>query len=377
VERPDLRLVGAPQAEARSPAALAVGAAILVAAIVATLAGADASRRPIDAAADADAALAATLSSGQAGPAHRAVVLLRDRLRANPLDAGTRTILASLLVESGDGGDRRDEAARQALAAVRLAPTDEWIGSAAARVLARCGKIEAALEEAAHIFAYAPDDGAAVLAAIEPFVPQGRLDEGLPASARAWLAWSIRLRALGREDEADAWLARLLAQWPGDLPALTVAASAAASRDRIAELVHLVPPSLSLPETPEAAALRAFRARSKAVSGDAAGSEADARRAVELSHGDPWVLTLAGDAVAERSPALARDWWTRALYRDLADPSSREAAVWVRAKLARLDEREGRAADALRLWRSILDDRPDDPEARHRAAELTGAAAGR
>jgi hypothetical protein len=146
----------------------------------------------------------------------------------------------------------------------------------------------------------------------------------------------------------------------------------AASRNRIDELTRLVPPSLPLPETPETAALYAYRARTKTASGDAAGARADAALAVKLSRGDPWVLALAGDAMAEHEPRIARDYWTRALYGLLASRESRGAAIWVRFRLARLDDREGRAGDALRAWRSILEERPDDGEAKRRVAELMG-----
>jgi hypothetical protein len=200
------------------------------------------------------------------------------------------------------------------------------------------------------------------------------LEDGIPATSAAWLAWSIRLRMNGREAEADARLADLLARWPGDLDALRVAASAAASRSRIDELVRLVPPSLVLPDTESAAVLHAFRAWSKAVSGDAAGARADAQAAVSLSREDTWVLTLAGDAEVATDPALAREYWNRALYKLLAAEATRDQARWLRSRLARLDEREGRAGDALRAWRAIIAEHADDAEAKQRIAELTGDA---
>jgi hypothetical protein len=222
------------------------------------------------------------------------------------------------------------------------------------------------------MFGYAPNVAAATLADIEPFVDGDRLLDGLPDEPTAWLAWSVKLRNAGREAEADARLALLLARWPHDLEALRVAASVAAGRNRIDELARLVPPALALPSTAEAAPLHAFRARTKAAAGDRAGSRADARLAITLSHEDPWVLALAGDAVAAIDPALARDCWTRALYRLLARQETRGGAIWLRIRLARLDDREGRAGDALRAWRSVLDERPDDGEAKRRVAELTG-----
>jgi hypothetical protein len=57
----------------------------------------------------------------------------------------------------------------------------------------------------------------------------------------------------------------------------------------------------------------------------------------------------------------------------MGKPGTRGAAIHVRYRLARLDDREGRAGDALREWRTILAERPDDVEANRRVAALTGA----
>jgi hypothetical protein len=372
VERPELKLVTALRARPATPAAAALGAVVLAAAALATVFGADAARRPFDPAPLAESALARTLVANDLEPAREAQDLLRARLRRTPLDAASRTIAASLLAETAETDAERAAAAEQARAATRLVRTDEGIAHGAARVLARCGRTDLALREIARMFDYAPDEAAATLADIEPFVPDDRLEDGLPPSPAAWLAWSGRLRLAGREDGADARLAALLARWPGDRTALRVAASVAAGRNRIDELARLVPPTLTLEESPETASLFAFRARSKAAAGDAAGSRADALLAVSLSHSDPWVLALAGDALAENEPGLARDYWTRALYGLLATKATRGGAIWLRFRLARLDDREGRAGDALRTWRTILAERPEDGEAKRRIAELTG-----
>lgn len=84
------------------------------------------------------------------------------------------------------------------------------------------------------------------------------------------------------------------------------------------------------------------------------------------------MLALAGDALVASDPALARDYWTRALYRLLEKPETRGGAIWLRFRLARQNDREGRAGDALREWRTILAERPDNGEANRRVAELTG-----
>jgi Flp pilus assembly protein TadD len=313
------------------------------------------------------------LASGDPEPAREARAVLATRLRRNPLDTASRTIAASLLVETATTEAQRDEAVTQALAAVRLTPVDASVAHRVARLLARCGRTDLALQETSKLFAFAPQSGASTLADIEPFVPVDRLEDALTPLPSAWLAWSAKLRANGRDQEADERLAALLARWPGDLEARRVAASIAAGRDRIDELVRLVPPSLALPNTAEAAALYALRARSKSAGGDSDGAHADAQHAIALSYENPSVVALSGDAFAESEPALARTYWTLALNRLRANPGTRSQALFLRYRLARMDDREGRAGDALREWRTILTERPDDVEAKRRVASLTGA----
>lgn len=373
MERPELKLVPANSARRRKPAAVALGATVLAAAAVATVCGADAARRDFDPALLAESALARTLATNDPEPAREARDLLDAHLRRNPLDTSSRTIAASLLVETASTDAERAAAVVQARAAGHLTPFRSSVARGAARVLARCGRTDLALEEIARMFGYAPESAAATLSDIEPFVTGDHLDDALPPVPAAWLAWSERLRASGRADEADTRLAALLARWPGDLEALRVAASVAAGRNRIEELKLLVPPSLALPRTPEAAALYAFRARSKAATSDMAGAHADAVDAIALSHENPWVVALAGDAFAASEPSLARNYWTRALYQLLAKPATRGGAIHLRYRLARFDDRGGRAGDALREWRTILAERPDDDEAKRRVAALTGA----
>lgn len=374
MQRPELKLVTAEpeRRRSRTPAGAAIGAAVLAAAALATALGADAARAPFDPVALAESALARSLAGGDPGPKDEALAALRARLRRTPLDAASRTIEASLAVESAAGEADRDAAAEQAQAAARLAPNEEWVVHAAARVLARCGRTDEAQRAIAGIFAYAPGEAAVALSEIEPFVPEEKLEAGIPRSPGAWLAWSARLRDLGREEEADRRLAALLDRWPDDLDALRYAAGVAAGRDRVDELVRLVPPSRPLPATREAASLWTFRARSKAATGDPAGARADAARAVELAPGDPWVLALAGDAVAGDDAAAARGYWNRALYLLEAQRAPGDPGVWIRYRIARMDDREGRGADALRNWRSILASRPDSAEAKRRIEELTG-----
>ena len=372
MERPELTLVTSPPAPHRTPAAALAGTLVLGAAVLATASGADVARRPFHAATLAETALARTLSGEDSRAAGEALESLRTRLRVTPLDAITRTTAACLRVETAMTDADRAAAVAQAVAAFRLVGTDEWIARASALVLARCGETEAALDTIASIFDYAPEAAAAALSEIEPFVPADLLERGIPATPAAWLAWSARVRALGREAEADARLAELLARWPDDLDSLQSAASIAAGRDRVDELVRWVPPTLAIPETPKAATLFALRARSKAATGDAGGARRDAAAAVALRPDDPWVAVAAGDALVTIDTAAARDSWTRALFAVEAQSPSRDAAVWIHFRLARLDDREGRGASALRHWRSILAARPNSSEAKRRIDELTG-----
>jgi hypothetical protein len=372
MERPELKLVGAPARRAATPAAAALGAAVIACAVVATLFGADRHRAAFDAGAAAESALARTLATGDPGPARRAEEALRARLAEAPLDATLRTVAASLAAGTATTPEERAAAVAQARAATRLIASDEWVASGTARVLAQCGRSDLALAEVARMFAYAPDAAALALLSVEPWVDASRLEDGIPPTPPAWLAWSVRLRQSGRDREADARLAASIARFPDDLPTWIAAATLAAGRDRVDELRRLVPEDSQLPDSPKAAPLFAFRARSRAASGDSAAARADAARAVTLSRGDAWVLTIAGDAVATIDPALARDYWTRALYELLSLKTSRGSVSWVRARIARLNDREGRGRDALREWRGVLAERPEDPEAKRRIAELTG-----
>jgi hypothetical protein len=369
VERPELRLVRDPPPRHRALAAAGAGAAVLAAAALATALGADRARRPLPHVETAEAALAATLSGADPEAAGREIAALRARLRDAPLDGAARTTLANLMVETAGDDAARAKAAAQAVAATRACPTDEWVTRASARVLARCGREDEALAAIAAVFAYAPDQAAATLADVEPFVPEEKLARGLADTPEAWRAWSNRLRGLGRVAEADRRIEAALARWPDDLGTLLVAARVAAGRERVDELARLLPPSRALPATREAAVLFAYRARTHS-GGEAV--RADVATALALREDDPWVQVACGDALAALDGGAARAHWTRAVYALEAAGAPAASLVGVRLRLARLDDREGRGADALRSWRSILALRPDSEEARRRVAELSG-----
>jgi len=247
---------------------------------------------------------------------------------------------------------------------------------AAARIEARSGRSAEALAEVRAIFAFDAVEASSALSDVEPFVPGGRVEDAIPDDATAWLAWSRRLRALGREREADERLDASLRRWPDDLSIRAAAAEIAAGRGRLADLARLVPPGLAIPEDAGHAALIAYRARSREDSGDPAGARRDALLAAALSDDAPWILALSGEAIVGTDAALARDLWTRARFA-LESGREADARFWIDARLARLDEREGKASDALRRWREVLALRPDDAEAKARVADLDRASGDR
>ena len=372
MERGALKLVRDEPRRTPTPQAAALAVAVLAAALGATLLGADEVRRPSSPAELAEAALAATLSGADPSATAGAIARLRARLVEVPLDPAARTALANLMVETAGDDDARHRAAAQALTATHLVASDAAVARAAARVLARCGREDDALAVVRAAFGYAPDRAAEALAEIEPFVAASKLDAGIADTSDAWVAWSIRLRAMGREREADERLAHALVRWPGDPRALRVAAGVAAGRDRLDELARLLPVTRELPRTREAAPLWAYRARARSGSGDLSGARADAATALALDGDDATVTVACGDALATIDPKEARRLWTGALYRMESAGAPADNTVWVRFRLARLDDREGRGADALRIWRSILAARPDSDEARRRVQELSG-----
>jgi len=340
---------------------------VLAASILATVAGADRARVPFDARAIAETSLAAELGAGDPAAVPVALTRLTARLADFPTDAATRTILASLLLES-DGEAARAAAMIEIRTAVRDDPYGVGVRCAAARIEARSGRSAEALAEVRAIFAFDAVEASSALSDVEPFVPGGRVEDAIPDDATAWLAWSRRLRALGREREADERL--------DDLSIRAAAAEIAAGRGRLADLARLVPPGLAIPEDAGHAALIAYRARSREDSGDPAGARRDALLAAALSDDAPWILALSGDAIVGTDAALARDLWTRARFA-LESGREADARFWIDARLARLDEREGKASDALRRWREVLALRPDDAEAKARVADLDRASGDR
>ena len=357
----------------RALGASVIGALILAAAGLATVSGADRARAPFDPAAIAERGLLAWLDDDAAG-ADAAKGRLSARLARTPTDAITRTVYASLLAETATGEALRREAARQGRRAVVSAPHEEAVHRAAVKIMARTGDREEAIAALRALFATAPADAALVLSEIEPFLTPEEIDAAVPEIPAAWRARASRLRADGRAAEADKIIDDLLARWPDDLAARWTAAEVAARRGDEASVARLVPPDLAFPEDRKHAPLLALRARGRAWAGDLDGARRDAERATGLAPRSAVVAATAGDALERVDPAAARAYWTRALFLVEPTDTARRSRIGILSRLARLDEKEGREADALRRWRAVLEIDPGHVEAARRVVAIGGGA---
>jgi tetratricopeptide (TPR) repeat protein len=350
-----------------------MGALVLAAAALATVAGADRARAPFDPAAIAERGLLASLDGDRAAAAD-ALRTLRGRLTRTPTDAVTRTVYASLLAETAaDEGDRR-AAAAEGRRAVVSAPHEEAVRRAVVKVMARTGDRDQAVATVRALFAEAPGDAALVLAEIEPFLTPEEIASAVPEIPQAWRARAERLRATGHPEEADDMLLRLLECWPGDLAARRSAAEVAVRRGNEAEVARLVPAGLPIPEDRDHALLLVLRARGRAFTGDPEGARRDAGVAARLAPQSPTVAASAGDALERVDPVTARSYWMRALFLLERTDAARRSRIGILLRLARLDEREGREADALRRWREVLELEPAHVEARRRVVAIGGDA---
>lgn len=345
----------------------------------ATLLGADRPRRQLPATDVAREMLWAVLDRGPGDPGVRgAVIDYRRRVGRSPLDAATRALYAGLLLEMAASRDDARAAVFHARRSAQLAPVTVPVLRLTATVLARCGEREAAASLIRSMFGYEPRRAAGLLGALEPFLPAGALDrestEGaIPPLARAWVAWSSELAERGRVVESGEWLEATHRRWPDDLAAIEELASRAVYRRDWEALARLLPTGRPLPEVPAAAALFAYRARSAAQRGSTTEAIEDVATAVRLARNDPSVLRVGADALlAAGDPDGARPMYHRALFGLPHDPRSVTARVALLTRLARLEDRHGRPADALRAWRAVLEIDPGHAESRSRVDELTG-----
>jgi hypothetical protein len=354
--------------EQRSRWPLAFGLVLVAAALLATVAGADRTRRAVPARQIAQQALERALELGHGNAGVRlALTDLRRRLGRQPLDSRARVAYAGLLLGLSQRVEDTRAAAFHAALAADLAPVTVPVVRASTMILVRAGETDDALARVREMFLYDPRAAAETL--LSRF-PSAAVERGLAETPEAWLAWIDRLRVAGRNDEADAWLARAIRRWPRHAPTLERAAAMLIRQQSWQDLIELFDPVHEVPTGPNAARILAYRARARARSGDADAARDDVEAALRLNGADPGVQISAGDAYeAMGEHDLARQVWNRARYTLSADSP---ALTRVLLRLARLEDRHGRPTAALRLWRAILEREPEHPEARRRIAELTG-----
>lgn len=353
---------------ARRVGALLLAGLILGAAILSTWSGVGPARRPLDVRNLAAEASQLTVELGSADDRVRSMLIeLRRHLGRRPLDARARAVYASLLLGLSRSPEHGEAAAFHATRAARLAPVTVHVVRLAALVLARTGEPAAALGMTRDMFAYDRAAAATLLAQLEPLLDGEPFELALPQEPAAWLAWATALREHDRSDEAADWLLRSHERWPDHLPTLHLLAYDAAVRERWQALRQLLPATLGLAETREAAPLFALRARWRAMEHDRAGGSRDLERALRLDFDSGHVQMLAGEACESLGDIeQARRLWQRALHEESA-PRARLLYL-----LARLEQRHGQPAAALRHWQSLLELEPQHAEAQRRVDDLTG-----
>jgi len=376
VEARELKLVEGRGASAsdRAPfrAPLVLGLLVVAAALLATWLDAAEARRTIDVRQLAEQALETALRRGSADiEVRKALVELRTTLGWRPLESRTRVVYASLLLGLATDIEDMQVAAFHADRAARLAPVTVPVVRAAALVLANTGEVDRALELTRSMFGYDPRGAAAMLSQIETLVLGVDLDRGLPPAPEAWMAWSHQLETERRRAEAAEWRARTLERWPDHVPALARTAAFAFGRRDWDALAELLPPAGRLPEDDrQSATLFAWRAHLCWHSGDRSAALADMERALELRDTGP-IRTLSGDLFEKMGDSTrAKSDWNRALFATAAKSTSTRRGLLLR--LARLEDRHGRPAAALRFWEAVLALDPQHPEARRRIDDLAG-----
>lgn len=356
------------------PAAPVVAASLALAAIAATLLDAGTARATLSPWERSARAASAALRAGPADPEVRGALRdLRARIGLRPFDADARAAYAAVLLEAAFGTADVRAAAFHARAAVRISPVSRPVVTTAADVLLRAGEGEAALDSIRAMFGWAPHEAARLLARAEPLVPPWRLERTLPDDPEAWEAWALRLSSDGRREAARGRREAAYARWPDHPDVRAAAADEALRRGDLAAFRAIVPTTLAVPAGRGGVALLAHRARAKGLAGDREGARADAWAAARAG-GEGWgALLRAGDALdAVGDTSVARELWTRAAHaaRSERGPSARVAAL---ARVARLDEREGRPGEALRVSREVLALDPENREARARVDRLLTA----
>jgi len=354
--------------------AVALGSLALIAGLAGSLLGADRARapsRPVDMAREA---LFRVLDHGPNDPGVLELLRsLRIQIGQRPLDARTRALYSALLLEMSMGPQDGPAPAFHAARAAELAPVTVPVVRAAALVLARSGRPDAAGRIVAEMFGYDAESAAGLLSTLETFLDPDRIQQAIPADPVAWLAWSRELADRGRTDDADDWLSGAYRTWPDHPGVLQRFAARAVSQRDWSTLARALPAGGEIPDGDETALLLAYRARARAEAGDAGGAREDADAAVARSGDSPTVLLHAGDALlAAGDPSGARRLWSRALFgiAPRSGPGTERLRLLVR--IARFEDDHGKPAGALRAWKAVLEEEPEHPEALRRVADLGG-----
>jgi len=380
MEPSDLKLVRAPGSPSSSTArrertaAVGLGLLALGAALVGTLLGADRSREPTRPVDTAREALFRVLDRGPTDPGVRELLgELRLQIGQRPLDARTRALYSALLLEMAIGPQDGPAPAFHATRAADLAPVTVPVVRAAALVLARSGEPEAAIGLVREMFGYDAEKAAGLLAALETFLDPMRIEDAVPLDPQAWLAWAREIRNQGRTDDADAWINRAHEQWPDHLGVRQKVAARAVQRQDWPALAMVLPLEEELPDSAESALLLAFRARVRAEAGDTEGARGDAEKAASLSGHSPTVLLHCGDALlAAGDMGGARRQWSRALFGISPRSGSSVERIRLLVRMARFEDDHGKPAAALRAWKAVLEEDPEQAEALRRVADLGG-----
>ncbi len=348
-----------------------LGALVLLAALGATLLGADRARRPIESRELARRTILRSIEIGsEDAEVRQALRSLRGELGLRPIDARTRAVYATLLIGVSREIVHTRLAAFHATRAAELAPVTVPVIRYAAHVLARAGAGADSRELIHAMFGYDPDSAAELLSEIRPFLTDDETAQALADEPAAWMAWSARLRQQGLLPESETWLRRAHERWPGALEVLEQLAIRAFQATDYEALTALLAERDDLPRERGSARLLGLRAVARAAGPSREPVLEDVRAARSLLPDDPHTMMYCATALERAGdPAGARDLWIRAAF--LAGSNDRlELSALVR--LARLEDREGSAASALRTWRAVLRIEPDHLEARRRVDDLTG-----
>ncbi len=346
---------------------------LLVGAVVASMSGADRVRRQYDPRELAESALRQAFMQGSDDDA---VLMrlhdLRRELGRRPLDSRTRVVYASLLLSLSSSASELSAPAFHARLAADLAPVTVPIVRMAALVLASTGESDDALALIRDMFGFDHAAAAALLGQAEKFLGTGLAELAVPDTPAALLAWSRELSKYGRQEESAAWLERAHQRFPGNFEILAQVAESMVQSGDWAGLETLFFTGTPLTESRETASLMIYRARARLYKGDVQGARNDIERALQLGGNAAYLQTLAGDAYFQMGAFdEAKRNWNAALFQIGADQVDRRRYLLLR--LARLEDRHGRPAAALRMWRQLLEIDPEHEEARRRIAALTGA----